>query len=139
MNTETNELIKEFCEAFDIINYTINPDMSVDVDGDVNISYVGIGEFPFEFNRVTGNFNCSYNCFSSIYKGPKYVGGIFDVSYNMLCTFQYFPVEIGGTVLAYNNEFESLEQMPVFDYLIEAESEIMEFQRIRTIYNIITS
>ena len=44
---------------YNIINYTINEDGYIDVDGNVNL-YRKLTKLPLNFNKVTGYFNCDY-------------------------------------------------------------------------------
>ncbi len=46
----------DICEKYDIENYTINPDGSIDVDGDVDLNNKGIFKIPIKFNRINGFF-----------------------------------------------------------------------------------
>ena len=48
-------------EKYKIANYTINDDLTVDVDGDVRLSHLRLTKLPFKFGSVTGNFYCSNN------------------------------------------------------------------------------
>jgi hypothetical protein len=83
----TNIEIHYICKKYNIKDYTINPDGSIDVEGEVVI-LVFINELPIKFNKVSGNFYCSYN----------------DLS-----TLKNFPNEVGGKTVLYNNPLESLE------------------------------
>jgi len=49
--------IKFRCSKYNIINFTINDDMSIDVDGDVILIAKNISKIPLKFNKVSGNFN----------------------------------------------------------------------------------
>jgi hypothetical protein len=56
MNTQ------EFCKRY-LINYTINPYNTIDVNGDVNL-YNRLGDMkklPVKFGKVSGFFSCSGN------------------------------------------------------------------------------
>ena len=43
-----------------IRNYTINSDLTVDVENDVVLRNVMDGYIPIKFGNVSGNFDCSY-------------------------------------------------------------------------------
>ena len=79
--------IHKICDEFKIDNYTINPDGSIDVEGDVVI-LIFINEMPLRFNMVSGNFYCSYN---------------------NLSTLKNFPNEVGGETFLYGNPLKSLD------------------------------
>jgi len=48
--------IDSICKQYNIKNYTINSDGSIDVDGNVSLS--NITQLPLKFGKVTGSFNC---------------------------------------------------------------------------------
>ena len=83
--------IHDICEEYNIKNYSINPDGSIDVEGDVVI-LIFINELPNElpikFNKVNGNFYCSYN---------------------NLSTLKNFPNEVSGETFLYGNPLKSLD------------------------------
>ena len=78
--------IHKICDNLKIDNYTINPDGSIDVDGDVVMLI--FNELPIKFNKVSGNFYCSYN---------------------NLSTLKNFPNEVGGETFLYGNPLKSLD------------------------------
>ena len=99
----TAKRIATVCAFFNITNYQINDDLSIDVNDHVSLSNRGVGEFPLKFNKVYGNFNCSSNNLTTLENGPKFVGGNFDASYNKLSSLQGWPKEIvGDAELEYN-------------------------------------
>ena len=74
---ENFEDIHKICEEYGIENYTINPDGSIDVDGDVNLSYKALTKLPIKFNHVSGDFYCNHNLLTTLEGSPKSVGGNF--------------------------------------------------------------
>ena len=62
--------IHDICKRYNITNYTINGDGSIDVDGSVKLSEYKLTEFPLIFNKVTGYFYCDY---SKNYYGLKLI------------------------------------------------------------------
>ena len=89
-------MISLICEQYNIINYTVNPDGSIDVDGDVDLSFNDLIELPLRFNKVTGNFNCVVNNLTSLKGSPKWVGGYFSCSYNRLPSLEFSPDYVGS-------------------------------------------
>ena len=83
----SEEEIHKICDTIKIDNYTINPDGSIDVEGDVVI-LIFINEIPLRFNMVSGNFYCSYNNLSDL---------------------KNFPNEVGGETFLYGNPLKSLD------------------------------
>ena len=64
-------MISLICEKYNIENYTINPDGSIDVAGDVNLDNMKLTELPLTFNKVTGSFDCVNNNLTSLKGCPK--------------------------------------------------------------------
>ena len=91
-----NEDIHKICKKYNIINYTINDDGSIDVDGDVNLRDRDLVKLPLKFRNVGGDFFCSYNNLTSFEGCPKYIGGDFFCHYNDIISFEGFPKHIGG-------------------------------------------
>ncbi len=83
----SEEEIHKICDKLKIDNYTINLDGSIDVEGEVVI-LIFINELPIKFNKVNGNFYCSYNNLSDL---------------------KNFPNEVGGKTFLYGNPLKSLD------------------------------
>ena len=58
---EDFEDIDSICKKYDITNYTINSDGTIDVDGIVNLYDKRLTKLPLKFGKVTGYFDCSSN------------------------------------------------------------------------------
>ena len=82
--------IDSICKKFSIENYTINPDGSIDVDGnlyldlDVYPSGKKLDRFPLKFRKVNGNVDCSNNNLTSLEGCPQEVGEHFNCERNNL-------------------------------------------------------
>ena len=109
-NNEQEILI--ICKKYNIKNYTINPDGSIDVDGNVNLSYMNLTELPLKFNKVSGYFYCSENNLTSLEGCPNEVGDDFDCSENKLTSLEGCPNEVGGDFDCSNNQLTNLEGSP---------------------------
>ncbi len=70
--------IINICKKYKIKNYTINPDGSIDVDGDIDLRYRTLYKLPLNFNRVNGSFFCYGNSLSNLENSPVEVNGDFD-------------------------------------------------------------
>ena len=57
---------EEICRKYYITNYSINPDGSIDVYGDVNLYGGGLIELPLRFNKVSGDFDCGCNYLTTL-------------------------------------------------------------------------
>ena len=88
-------MISLICEKYKITNYTINPDGSIDVLGDVYLCGKNLTELPLRFNKVTGCFDCGDNKLTTLKGSPKWVGGYFNCSSNQL-TNNLCDTEIGA-------------------------------------------
>ena len=102
----TREEVIEVCERYRIKNYTINDDLSIDVDGDVNLSYGNLEYLPLKFNYVSGNFYCNNNALESLEGSPQTVGGGFQCSQNELKTLEGCPQTVNGNFLCFGNELK---------------------------------
>ena len=105
--------IKDICKKYDIRNYTINPDGSIDVDGDVNLMSFSFENLPLRFNKVTGFFECSTVGLTSLEGCPKEVGRYFSCSLNKLKSLKGAPNFVGSFFNCTNNKLTSLEGCPI--------------------------
>lgn len=105
--------VKDDLEYYSIENYTINDDLTVDVDGDVDLSNQQLEEIPVIFGKVTGYFNVAINNLKSLEGCPYYVGRWFSCSVNELENLKGSPEEVGGSFFCNNNKLKSLEGMPL--------------------------
>ena len=85
---ESVDSIESICKRYNIKNYTINEDGSIDVDGEVYIPNKELTKLPLKFRRVVGHFIC-YN--------------------NQLTSLEGSPKEVGGNFICYNNKLTKLE------------------------------
>jgi hypothetical protein len=107
---ESNTEIDKICRKYNIINYTINSDNSVDVDGKVYFCDKKLESIPLNFNIVNGYFNCGYNYLTSLKGCPVRVGGGFYCYNNRLTSLQYSPQYMeNGDFSCRSNKIESLQ------------------------------
>ena len=116
-----------------IKKYTINEDLTVDVNGDVSIKNKHILFLPIKFGVVTGNFSitkcmlhslegaprevgehfyCFANKLTSLEGGPREVGENFNCADNNLTSLKGAPREVGKNFDCDNNNLTSLEGAP---------------------------
>lgn len=103
---EEKDQIDLTCVQYSIMNYTINPDGSIDVNGDVRI----VGKHPtlsLKFGKVSGNFSCSCNQLTSLNGAPHSVGGDFNCFNNQLTSLEGSPTYVGGYLLCDYNRLTS--------------------------------
>jgi len=118
--TTKAEVIK-VCEKYGIKNYTINDDLSIDVDGGVILENFFIEYLPLRFDYVSGGFNCSDNMLVSLKGCPQTVGGYFNCSNNNLLSLEGCPQTVGENFYCYRNELKDLEHFPEVNGTINIE------------------
>ena len=97
-------MISLICKKYGINNYTINPDGSIDVNGDVDLSHKGLTELPLRFNRVSGYFDCGDNKLTTLKGSPKWVGRGFYCNRNQLTSLEFSPYYVGGYFSCSSNQ-----------------------------------
>ena len=101
------------CKKYDIENYTINQDESINVNGNVDLSMKKkLTKLPLKFNKVSGNFYCHSNQLTSLEGSPKEIGGNFYCSNNKLTSLEGGPKEVGRYFCCQYNQLTSLEGGP---------------------------
>ena len=105
--------IDSICRKYEIRNYTICSNGSIDVNGSVNLSNKNLTKLPLKFNIVSGDFYCDDNKLTSLEGCPKEVGGHFSCDYNKLTTLKGSPKEVYGSFFCYNTKLVTLEGGPI--------------------------
>jgi len=108
----TREEVIEVCKKYDIENYTINDDLSIDVDHNVILNFKRLEYLPLKFNYVSGGFSCHHNKLKTLKGSPQTVGGFFECSFNYLESLEGCPQTVGGYFMCYDNELRTLEGSP---------------------------
>lgn len=130
--------IEKWLDDIGIKNYTINEDLTVNVDGDIRIASKNRfkdGYLPVKFNIVNGdfiiyntdlktldgvpkwvmgNFDCDFNHLKDLKNSPKYIGGDFRVGYNKLFTLKGCTEEIGGDFVCVHNQLNNIRYAPKY-------------------------
>jgi hypothetical protein len=114
----TREGVIQVCEKYRIKNYTINNDLTIDVDGDVYLGEKDLKHLPLKFNYVNGIFVCRINKLKSLEGCPKTVNGSFFCSDNKLKSLEGCPKTVGDGFYCSNNELRDLEYFPEVDGII---------------------
>ena len=122
----TEQEIHTICEKYNINNYSINPDGSIDVDGNVNLTSLNLTELPLKFNKVSGYFNCSYNKLTSLKGSPKEVESFFTCYDNKINDLKYAPNRIGGWFDGSVNNLKNLKNSPTCVNLFFCEGNPLE-------------
>jgi hypothetical protein len=111
-NHKNEEDIHRICNEYDIKNYTINDDLSIDVDGDVFIIRKNMIKLPLKFNKVNGILSLSYTNLKKLEGAPKEVNGNFYCIKNVLTSLKDSPKNVKGDFNCSKNELISLEGAP---------------------------
>jgi hypothetical protein len=106
------EDIESICREYNIENWTLNHDGTIDVDGNVDLSFEKLYKLPLKFRNVSGNFYCSFNNLTSLEGCPKSVNVSFYCNNNNLTSLEGCPESVGGNFLCYANNLTSLEGSP---------------------------
>lgn len=125
--------VKDWLDEMEVLNYTINDDLTVDVDGDVDMGYKRLTEIPVQFgvvkgdfdinnnkltslkgcpNRVENSFFCNRNELTSLEGGPMYVDNYYKCSANKLTTLKGSPEYVGGDFACGSNRLTSTQYAP---------------------------
>jgi hypothetical protein len=125
--------IEDWCKLFNIHNYIIQANGSVDINQNVVIIR-DLYKIPIKFGIVNGYFNCVYSKLITLENSPSksngfsccnneltsligYQGetenGFFYCSGNNLITLEGGPKEVNGDFLCDNNYLTSLEYGPI--------------------------
>ena len=114
MVVKSLELLRiiNWLNEMEIENYSINDDLSVDVDGSVWLNNKGLNEIPVQFNKVINTFDCSHNQLTSLEGAPREVGGWFSCQNNQLTSLEGAPREVGMWFGCSNNKITSLKGCP---------------------------
>ena len=114
----TREEVIQVCEKYEIENYTINDDLSIDVDDNVHLGFKMLEYLPLKFNYVSGGFGCYENKLISLEGSPKTVNGDFYCFTNELETLQGCPQTVGGDFSCSDNKLKDLEHFPEVNGII---------------------
>jgi len=108
----TTSEVHNLCMKYNINNYTINDDMSISVEGDVNLPHKNLKSLPIKFKEVGGYFYCYNNQLTSLEYCPETVDGDFSCSNNQLTSLEGCPKTVGGHFYCNDNQLTSLEYCP---------------------------
>ena len=105
--------IHDICKKYGIENYTINPDGSIDVSGNVCLSDKNLTRIPIKFNKVYGYFDCSYNFITSLEGCPREVVSHFYCSANEITSLEGSPEIVYGRYYCnFNNSLITTKGFP---------------------------
>jgi hypothetical protein len=100
------------CSKYEIENYTINDDYTIDVEGTVSLYNKSLSKIPLKFNKVSGGFYCGSNQLTTLEGSPEFVGRSFYCSYNKLTTLEGGPTYVGHNFICFDNKLTTLKGGP---------------------------
>lgn len=111
---KTQEAIQAWLDERSIEDYTINEDLTVDIDNHLILSNCSLDFIPFQFGSVNGDVDISSNYLSSLRGAPLEINGDFICIENGLTSFEYCPKKINGSIYAQKNPINKiiLEHFP---------------------------
>ena len=116
-NHQTESEVAKICEQYRIVNWTLNSDGLVDVDGHVNlngkvlytIGRYSLEKLPLKFGTVTGYFLCNNNKLTTLEGAPHTVGNSFGCDGNKLTSLEFAPKSVGEHFWCNYNNIRSFE------------------------------
>jgi hypothetical protein len=109
---ESVDSIEYICKKYEIENYTINSDGSIDVNGYSDFTGKNLTKIPLKIRYISGNFYFFNNKLTTLEGSPESVGGNFYVYDNKLTTLEGSPKSVGGDYYCHNNQLTTLECGP---------------------------
>lgn len=109
MMLDTKEKIHDWLDGIGIKKYVINDNLTVDVNGGVNLTKYQMTEIPIQFGIVTGDFFCNDNQLTSLKGCPHEVQGWFHCGNNNLTNLDYCPKIIGENLIIDFNPITNLK------------------------------
>ena len=109
----TKEEIIEICKKYRIENYSINEDMSINVNESLRLSRLSLTALPLDIRYIKGNLYLENmwwegaNLISdwAIFNKVERIDGDLDVRFNLFNTFYDMPVDrVGGKIEFTKNE-----------------------------------
>ena len=129
--------ISKWLRKYEIKNFTILKDNSVNVHGDVRLAnkLANLLKLPLNFNIVEGDFDIGDNELTSLEGSPKKVTGSFMCHKNEIFSLKGGPKEVGGSFIILHNNITSLEHSPtiVRDDFICSHNPLKELDGINTV------
>ena len=109
----TKDEIHSLCEYYNVGNYSINDDMSVNANGVVYFNSYSFDEIPIKFNEINGSFLCIECDLKSLKNAPNILSGLgtFECAGNKLETLIGTPKEV-TTFDCSHNKLKTLEGSP---------------------------
>lgn len=103
--------IEKWLKEHNVKNFTINDDLTIDVNDDLFIEE-DLPDF-INFNRVYADCTFWYSPITTLRGAPKYVSGNFECHRTSIETLEYCPIEIGGSFeVVDNKKLKNIDNLP---------------------------
>ena len=111
---QRREMIEKWLKEYDIEDYTIKDDFTININGGVDLVDRELKELPdyIQFRVVNGRFDCSRNELTSLRGCPREVKGSFCCNDNQLTSLEGAPLVVGICFDCSSNKLTSLEGAP---------------------------
>lgn len=119
------EILQYYLITYYSTNYTINDDLTVDIEGDVDLrgslltanNIPILDKIPVQFGKVTGSFNCIGNNLKNLIGAPKIVNGDFacygdSITLGSIESLEGVPETCEGEMNLICNQIKSLKYLP---------------------------
>ncbi len=103
-SVKTKKEIEKLLEYLGVSNFVISSDLTVDVNGSVDLRFSKLKVMPVKFRNVTGDFSCEGNQLTSFNGVPEKIGGDFRCNNNKINSPQGAPREVSGQFVAFRND-----------------------------------
>lgn len=94
-----------------VTNYIICQDLTVDVEGNLELRNKNITYLPIQFGQVAGSCDISQNKLTSLKGVPHEIGGHLWCHDNLLTNLKHFPQKIRGELQAQNNQLTNIDDI----------------------------
>jgi len=105
---QTKREIQAWLDNYNIQQYIINEDLTVDVDTDVDLYGQELIEIPIQFGIIEGDFQCNSNILTSLKGCPFEIKRNFNCSLNPITNLEFSPKIIKGDFKCYSTPLKSL-------------------------------
>jgi len=110
ISLDNQDTIIQFCKHNNIIDYSINADGSIDVNGSVSLDFMSpnVTVLPIVFNSVSMNFACSDGGLTTMQGFPKIVGRDFLCNNNTIDSMEGGPHTVNGNYIFQYTDIKNL-------------------------------
>ena len=105
--------IQDWLETYNIKNFSINDDLTIDVNDNVILNGLQLTCLPYKFNYVAGQFTIFGNQLTSLKNTPSIIDGDFVCAQNLLLDLSHAPQKVGESFYCSDNPFRELHGVAI--------------------------